>query len=51
MVCTCACHPLEENHDMDECYCMRVPDGFIPKCGKCGIALDFETQLCEDCMD
>ena len=23
MGCTCACHESEENHDMEDCYCMN----------------------------
>lgn len=50
MTCTCACHEAEENHEPDNCYCMRIPEGVVPKCAKCGIELDFETQLCESCL-
>jgi hypothetical protein len=25
MTCTCACHEMEENHDPEDCYCMRAP--------------------------
>ena len=49
MTCTCACHLLEENHEPDNCYCMRIPDNAIPLCQKCGKELDFETQFCGDC--
>jgi len=49
MTCTCACHLLEENHEPDNCYCMRIPDNVIPLCQKCGKELDFETQFCGDC--
>ena len=26
--CSCACHELEENHEPDDCYCMRDNDNF-----------------------
>ena len=30
MSCTCACHEFEENHEPDDCYCMRAsPEAMI----------------------
>jgi len=49
MSCTCACHTAEENHEPDNCYCMRING--IPKCTKCNKELDFETPLCEECSN
>lgn len=49
MNCTCACHETEENHEPDNCYCMRING--IPKCQKCKKELDFETPLCEECSN
>lgn len=48
MTCTCCCHEVEENHESDDCPCMRI--NRIPICTKCGIQLDYETELCEECF-
>ena len=43
MPCTCACHEAEENHDMEDCYCMRERKQ-VP-CPDCRFTTDDESEF------